>query len=81
MEWKLEFIWSGNWSLFGVETGVYLEWKLEFIWESGVTFGVIFGVFLESSVECFFFLILFKNVFCFIYKNSDYNLLPVEGII
>ena len=35
---------------------------------------------LESILEWFFFLILFKNVFWFIYKNSDYNLLPVEGI-
>jgi hypothetical protein len=36
---------------------------------------------LESILEWFFFLILFKNAFCFIYKNSDYNLLSVEGII
>jgi hypothetical protein len=58
MEWKLEFIWSGNWSLFGVETGVYLEWKLEFIWESGVTFGVkrgVFFFFFNSFQKCFLF--------------------------
>jgi hypothetical protein len=24
---------------------------------------------------------LFKNAFYFIYKNSDYNVFPVEGII
>ena len=45
--------------------------------ESGVYFGVESGVTFGVG----FFLILFKNAFCFIYKNSDYNLLPVEGII
>ena len=47
-----------------------MEWSLESL--------------LESILKCFFFLfffILFKMAFCFIYKNSDYNLLPIEGII
>ena len=45
--------------------------------ESGVYFGVESGVTFGVG----FFLILFKNAFCFIYKNIDYNLLPVEDII
>ena len=45
--------------------------------EYGVTFGIIFRV----SFGVYFVIIVFKNVFCFIYKNSDYNFLPVEGII
>jgi hypothetical protein len=47
-----------------------LEWSLESLLES----------FLESILECFFILNYFKNAFCLIYKNSDYNLLPVDGI-
>ena len=47
-----------------MESGVY------FGVEYGVTFGVIFGV----NFGVGFFSILLKYTFCFIYKNSDYNL-------
>jgi hypothetical protein len=48
-----------------------MEWSLESRLES----------FFESIFECFFSVFYyFKNAFGFIYKNSDYNLLPVEGI-
>jgi len=41
----------------------------------------VWSHFLESILEWVFIKKKFKNAFCFIYKNSHYNLLPVEGII
>jgi hypothetical protein len=49
-----------------------MKWSLKFILEWSHFWSQFWSV---------FFFILFKNAFCFIYKNSDYNLLPVEGIL
>ena len=69
-------IWSrDNWQV-ALDNDWLIAWLCNcwHVVKHGMESGVYFGVFFKKKN-------LFKNAFYFIYKNSDYNVFPVEGII